>query len=146
MGHVKDGLHIDIEHLVEHGLIHFKHGPVFVGGASVVDDDVWNAKGVDAMLHQRLHLRPLGDVTGESAGMGTQAGGHAFGRGVLNVGHDDFGTFAHIGLRNAFTETTTCAGDDGNFVLKLTHVVSFCGLFNRGTESRFWSCSFLPKP
>ena len=69
MGHVKDGLHVHIENFVESGFIHFQHGTVFMRGTSVVNHDVGNTKGVDAMLHQGLYLRRIAHVASESTGL-----------------------------------------------------------------------------
>ena len=38
-------------------------------GASVVNHDVWNAKGGDAMLHQGLYLRRIAHIASESTGL-----------------------------------------------------------------------------
>ena len=116
MGHVENGFHIDVVHPVKFGFGHFQHGPIQVGNACIIDNDIRYAKGLDGVVHQSLNAVGNGNITSECTGVAAKSISHRFGRIAANIGNDDLGTFLHIQLRYTFTKTATCAGHDGNVI------------------------------
>ena len=117
MGHVKNGFHIDVVHAVKFCFGHFQHRAVQVGDAGVVHHDMGNTKSFHGVVNQSLNAVRLGYIAGECTGVFAQSVSHRLGRITANIGNDDLGTFLHIQLRNTFTKTAACTGDDGNVIV-----------------------------
>jgi hypothetical protein len=119
--HVVDGFHVDVEHAVEHGLVHVQHGLVLVGDGGVVDHDVYGAELVQAGSHRVVDIGAAGHVGLHCQGGGADFGCHAVGGLLVDVGNDDAGAFLGVQLDDAFAETAASARDDGDLALQLTH-------------------------
>src|SRR5690606_35344443 len=77
VSHVIDGLHIHVEHAVEHFLIHFQHGLVLVGDGSVVHDNVEGAEFCQTGVNHLLDVFALGNIPLDGQGGAADLGGNA---------------------------------------------------------------------
>ncbi|KAG0929267.1 hypothetical protein G6F31_017415 [Rhizopus arrhizus] len=124
LGHVVDRLPVDVEHAVEHGLVHLQHRLVLVGDGGVVDDDVDRAELFLADAHHVVDVGAVGHVGLHGQRSGADFGLHAVGGFLIDVGDDNFRAFLGVQLDDAFAETTAAARDDSNLALQLTHDLS----------------------
>src|SRR5690606_31475045 len=83
--------------------------------AGVVDEDVAAAEGLLDLLDQRLHLRAVADVAGETLGAAADLRGHGVRPGLVTA--DDRQRRAALGEApgEGAADATRRAGDEGDF-------------------------------